>query len=470
MRVLIAARLSQKHDGQTGIDTQDLASREWAERHGHTVVAMVADKKSGTVPPWERPNLKPWVTDPRLIAQYDGIMAWRFDRLSRGAKADTNAIETWAHKHGKVMLTEDGLEFPAEGAAGIRWDVTARIAHEEWRKTSERYLSMQKYLTDSGYLVGKVPFGFRIVAADETGHKTVVPDEREADAIRNVAEMLLSGQSLAGACRWLDGQGLLPHQKNSREWHPKVLASLLRNELLIGRRVNGKGQTVLKTDPILDRATWRDLQAHLDERGHRKGIAPSETAMLTGIAVCGKCGGPMYRVNSRTTRKDGSKYDQIYYRCHGTAKDASTCRNMVRTDALEGWLDAEMRSQASYVIETAIVPGDDHAAEIEDVERDLRELSWDDPRFTERQAALLAERARFKGMPATPEKVEERVASYTVADLWDMLDPAMRRRYLLDSGVKVRVDGKDPAGWQIDGDPAEVAQFGWRELMTEAAA
>jgi hypothetical protein len=78
MRVIVAARLSQlQRDGSEGIglDTQDTRSRNWAEREGHDVLAVVADTRSGTVAPWDRRNLRPWVTDPERIAQYDAIVA-----------------------------------------------------------------------------------------------------------------------------------------------------------------------------------------------------------------------------------------------------------------------------------------------------------------------------------------------------------------------------------------------------------
>jgi resolvase-like protein len=117
MRLLVAARLSQLAPGQTGLDSQDAESTRWAERAGHAVVHIAADRKSGTSQPWDRPNLRPWVTEPEKLAQYDGVLAYRLDRLSRGDNASTNAIEQWAHDHGKQLLTVDGLTFPCEGKA-----------------------------------------------------------------------------------------------------------------------------------------------------------------------------------------------------------------------------------------------------------------------------------------------------------------------------------------------------------------
>ena len=56
MRLILAARKSTKiRDGDgreidaIGIETQDKRGREWAERQGHTVVAVAPDTKRGTV-------------------------------------------------------------------------------------------------------------------------------------------------------------------------------------------------------------------------------------------------------------------------------------------------------------------------------------------------------------------------------------------------------------------------------------
>jgi hypothetical protein len=48
VRLVLAARLSQNHDGQTGIETQDQDARAWAERNGYEIIAVAADTPSRT--------------------------------------------------------------------------------------------------------------------------------------------------------------------------------------------------------------------------------------------------------------------------------------------------------------------------------------------------------------------------------------------------------------------------------------
>jgi hypothetical protein len=142
-RVLIAARLStkapKKKQGSQdpdfidtsqgiGIEVQDRQCMSWAERQGYDVVDVVADIKKGTAAPWERPKLREWVAcgcpwcrnedqvsgrkrpvyHPEKMTEYDAILAWRNDRLSRGAWDDEVKIRQWAEAHGKVLMIKDG--------------------------------------------------------------------------------------------------------------------------------------------------------------------------------------------------------------------------------------------------------------------------------------------------------------------------------------------------------------------------
>ena len=104
MDVIIAARLSQLKAGagQSGIESQDIDAREWAEEEGHSVIATVADHASGTKPMHKRPNLGAWVTDPGLMDRYQGIVAAKQDRLSRAAWRDEGDLRRWAEDNGKV--------------------------------------------------------------------------------------------------------------------------------------------------------------------------------------------------------------------------------------------------------------------------------------------------------------------------------------------------------------------------------
>jgi len=252
--------------------------------------------------------------------------------------------------------------------------------------------------------------------------------------------MYLNGRSLRSIGAYLDGAGMPP--PNSEKWAPKSLAQLLRNPVLAGRRVDGKGKTLMKVPPILDRATWDRLQAELDRKAHRKGVFPGDTAMLTGVAACAQCGGPMFRIHCGRKRLDGTRVDYFYYRCHGSATAPSTCKNMYPLEELEARTDRFMRVTLARWprYETVTIPGHGHEDEIYEVERDLRELDFDDPAFASKQAALMAERSRLRALPSVPATAERRRTGDTIGQHWATLETdADKRAFLLSLGMVIRV-------------------------------
>jgi site-specific DNA recombinase len=444
MDLLLAARQSQSREGQTGIDTQDQDSRAWAEQNGHVVIAVVADKISGKVSPFDRPNLGPWLRDPAKIALYDGIVASKIDRYAR---ARDWQMRQWAVEHGKrLFIVSPELSWPPEPgdtATPIIWDTLVNIAAAEWDNTSMRYRRMQKHLQETGYLVGGTSYGFRIV---ETGdHKTLEPDPVEAEYVRHAVALYLGGKSLRALCEWLDAKGA-PTRRGG-PWHPKSLRDIFRNPSLIGRRESdATGKTVLRHAPLLDMDTWRKLQAEMDRKAGRKGVSSATTAMLTNIAYCAKCFGPMYRHKViGQPRKDGTKPVRWYYRCHGKDdRHPSTCRNMVPFEELEFMVDLHFTPESSdgqrAVKEKVTIPGRGHEDEIAEVERDIRELDLDDPGYLDKLAALRSERARLKALPATADQVIERETGQTVAEYWAGLDGPGKRAFLLASKAKVAAE------------------------------
>lgn len=466
MRLLVAARLSQKGEHNNRIENDDKASIQWAQYNGHEIIKVVADFKSGTVQPWNRKNLKAWVTEPAKIVQYDGILASSFDRLSRGDKASTNEIENWARENGKVLLTIDGLMFPSEGNEGIRWDITARIAHQEWLNTSKRYKDIQAGLKAKGSLVGRPCYGFRIIEDD--GIKTIAPNtETSPWVLKAIDRFLDSDDSLRKICNWLDSEDV--KTQHGGKWSPSTLLQLLRNEALIGRRRDDRtGRTLLKFEGIITVEKWNKLQAKLDSRGKGKGIAPKQTASLTSVALCGctgndthqheggLCGGPMYRI------KAGSSI--LYYRCHGTDQEPSQCRMMIRLEELEAHVDLLFSPRyfgKEAVTELLITPGTDYTEEIAEIGADIRDLDLDDPDYDQKYSDLMTQRIALKALPvraATSQLVD---TGKRLHDVWSAQDDAERRSWLLAHGYKLYVSKPVHASWfEREDQDGTVRRFG----------
>jgi DNA invertase Pin-like site-specific DNA recombinase len=438
MRVLVAARLSQLADGQTGLDSQDAESKAWAVGNGHVVVDVVMDRKSGTSPIWSRKNLRPWVTDPSKIAEYDAVLAYRFDRLSRGDDEETSNIEAWARVNGKKLLTVDGLVYPCEGVDGIRWDVTKRIAHDEWLKISERYRRMQRYLTGEGKLVGKPPFGYAVVDADG-GHKTIVPTDEGRTYVPQIFARVIAGESLAAIGAWLDSEGVTSAQ--GHQWWARTLGQIIRNPTYMGYRADAEGRTILRCEALVDAATFRRAGDALAGRPKRGPADAENRAMLAGAIFCSRCeDSPMYRI---ITGKAGNKI--AYYRCTGRGSQRKGCGNMVRLDFADKTVDDDMCSALADepVTIQRLVPGHDHSAELAELRFAMRQLSLRDLPWDQEDAErsrLRTEYDRIAALPSVPDRVEKIPTGRTMGQEWEACPPAERASWLKRNGLRVVAD------------------------------
>jgi site-specific DNA recombinase len=478
MDIVIAARLSQARVGQTGIDTQDVVARDWAKAGGHNVVHVAADKISGKISPFQRKDLGPWMTDPILMSQYNGLAASKMDRYTRRRDWD---IRNWAEREDKkLIIVNPHIVWPpkpGDTATPIIWDTLVNIAVAEWENTSMRYRDMHESLIRGKFLTGGRSFGFDIVLVDGTEHKTLAPNLVESQHIISAIGLYFGsgevrGRSLEGCCEWLDEQEVptMRYQEALAAWHangektdrprpepwnPKTLRDIFRNPSLIGRRVSDKtGKTILRHAPILDRDTWNRLQAEMDSRAHHKGIVSGSVAMLRNVAYCAKCDGPMYRHPTKEKRSDGTVREYVYYRCYGKSdRNRSKCALMVPLLELNEFVAAHMTSSPQgdeYLTETAVIqPTYETEDEMTAVQQLINEIELDDPKYDEKHNELRKEWVRLKAQldeekRARPKPdVISRNTNVKVREHWASLKTdADKRAFLIQSGAGVLVRGR----------------------------
>jgi hypothetical protein len=102
-----------------------------------------------------------------------------------------------------------------------------------------------------------------------------------------VARKLLAGVSRADQVRFMNGTGLLTTYGNT--WSETTLQTMLRRPSLAGiLTYDGEEVGTLAGEPVLDRETWEQVQAHFAAR--TPGRKPSERYLLTYLLYCGRCG------------------------------------------------------------------------------------------------------------------------------------------------------------------------------------
>jgi hypothetical protein len=216
--------------------------------------------------------------------------------------------------------------------------VRAGIAGQESKRTSERVRLALREAASRGVHVGAMPFGY-IKMRDRDGDGTHVEQVPEQVAVIRLAYELATVDNL--------GYKAIADRLNSRGYKPKsgksfaagIVRVILLNPALVGRLVfrgglsQGESIVVENAYPaILSDDEWDKLQQRLTIRreGRHRGRVDVSQYLLSGIARCGYCGGPMCGSAS------GERKHQ-YYLCTYNRKAAARCgeRNPHRKDALE---------------------------------------------------------------------------------------------------------------------------------------
>lgn len=123
MRLLPCIRLSVRDDQSTSPERQSEKIATFARLSGHELVPITeADYDldvSGSISPFERPGLGPWLQDERLD-MWDAIIVVKLDRLTRSL-FDFVTLVSWLEARGKTMICIDPmLDLSTSAACAMR--------------------------------------------------------------------------------------------------------------------------------------------------------------------------------------------------------------------------------------------------------------------------------------------------------------------------------------------------------------
>lgn len=479
VRALIAARLSKlQRGGQQGIgiDTQDERSRAFCDREGMTVVDVVPDTKSGTVAPWDRKNLKPWVTDPEKIAMYDVVVAYETDRLSRGTQQDFTRIEHWAVENGKRLIIVDGPQYPARAdmfdSDYWRWHAEKENARKSWEQGRERVVRATDALRRENKFVGRIPWGY--ITEGPKYDRRLVATDLGREYIPQIYDMVIAGKSLADICGWLDSLHLW-HKLDPETgeladvpWWPTRLADLIRSPAYRGHY----WMTRIERDPETGKVKWSEKWEHscealIDARRFRlanEALAgrekrgprgePQARAMLKSAIKCPDCeGSPMNKLTCRASSKHGGG-TYTYYRCTGTGSRRKGCGNMVRMEVVDAAVDEIMATTFRIPVKRLIlVKGTDYQDQLEEISYRIRALDPDlmsDEQYDAGLRKLRAERDRLKALPAEPDRWEEQLTGDLYSDIYQALPVSERGAWLKAHGFTIHATKKEVSVTQGD--------------------
>lgn len=480
-RVLGVLRLSRDRNESTSITRQRGYIESWAAQHGHVIVGWAEDVDvSGSVAPWDRPNLSLWLPDPtsgrpeaERQHEWDVLAAWRLDRVTRRIVHLWQVIE-WAQDNGKVIAsTSEGFDLSTH-MGRVFVGILGALAEGELEAIRERARSSTAHLLRSGrWRGGFIPYGYRQVQNNEGKGWRLVPDEGDtADIMREVVRRIIDGQTVNSVVVWLNQQGTptpLDAQRRRKgeetsraEWRVGNLTKMLRAKALLGlvevteqvKGRSGKTESVTRTvkgedglpleraQPLISREDYDRLQAVLDKRSNPRAAERDRCngSMLLQVAFC-ECGEPLYRAVSRNKQ---------YYRCGLRSRAGRSCGNKsIQAERLEAEVEDSFLTFVGGlpIVKRTFVPGIDNRAELADIEQATADLADDRSRglyasesgrrvYETQLNKLFAREEILRRQPVTESGWVEEETGVTYRERWESLSsPAERNKELRASGL-----------------------------------
>jgi DNA invertase Pin-like site-specific DNA recombinase len=458
----------RRSKGRAGIGRQRTVTTAHITSIGGQITAEFTDtdrtayRKVGGKRP-ERENFDAMLTYLRAHPGI-GVAAWHADRLVRSSD-DTEELIRICAAGGHLVETPRGGSYNLATATGRkRLRADAVDAAYEVDHAIERIIAAKVEAVAAGqWLGGRRPFGY---AKDG-----VTVRKAEAAALRDATTAIIAGASLASVTRRWNATGITT--STGRAWTPREVSRVLRRARNAGLlEHHGRVAGSACWPAIVTEAHWQACKAILEDPSRRTSPGPDRRHLLSGIARCGICGGPLIA----TKAAGNGRAPRPIYRCRTKDGRAHVARDQA---TLDGWITAIVVARLSRPDVVLEPPTEDTAllhAEIAATRAQLDDLATEAAgrRITVRQMAtvsqalmadLESQQARLAAA-ARPTVLAPFAADHDTAVVWDMLDLDRKRAVLAElMTITVHAAPKGRTrGWQPGQpyfDPASV-RIEWR--------
>lgn len=355
----IYARLSvKKEEKSDSIDVQIEIARKfvesWNSRNADKI--EVADcymdlGKTGTS--FERDEFKRLMQDVRL-GDINCIIVKDLSRFGRNYLEAGNYIEKVFPFLGvRFIAVADGFDTVAEGNESRQMSTEIKnLVNDMYAKdfSVKARLSLSQRRREGSYVGGAAPYGYRAVKEEKL--RKLVPDEKTADIVREIFIRFIEAESYKAVADELNrrrvnppsvyhksGEAYCPEDCAYKGWDKGYLEVLLKNQVYLGRLVQGKtkiapGRERKQTgaeewvitenahEPLVETGIFRqaeEVHRKIREKsaghGHPTKGHPVSENVFEDVLFCGVCGRKMTRHSHVRSLADGSKKRVDEYVC-----------------------------------------------------------------------------------------------------------------------------------------------------------
>lgn len=289
-RAVIYARISRDGKGNhLGVRRQIESVWSMLNRDGYVVVHVYVDNDISAFSGKHRPDYEAMMrrveADPPAV-----IGAWHTDRLHRNMRNLCDYIDVVKPREVSTRCVSAGVLDLSTASGVMTAQIGAAVATQEVAHLRERILAKKEQQRAEGeWTGGRAPFGYR-----KAGKASLAMVDGEAEAIRDAAADVLAGRSVASVARAWNAAGSTT--RGGRQWDSTLTRNVLCSPTTAGR-VAHDGQDTGKAavwPAILDFTIWEGVRAVLNHGEPTRRLRPRSTKrLLSGVAVCGRCGAPM---------------------------------------------------------------------------------------------------------------------------------------------------------------------------------
>lgn len=310
MNAITYYRFSSDNQHEESIEAQMECVRGYAERNNITIIKEYIDRAESATTD-DRTNFQIMVAEVESgHIKPDLLLVDKFDRYCRNI-ADHFTYKFMFEKYGiknyaVLEPTYDSLLLEAIYAARNH-EYSLNLSNEVKRK-------MKMYAKKALFLGGKPPLGYDVYEelVDGQPRKKYAINEKEAEIIRLIFKMFLEGYSQRKIVDTLNQYGYKTKLGNT--FSQTSIYEILRNEKYTGtytynrsaskfdrKRNNHKSkppEEIIKIPgaipEIIKPEDFKKIQEIMDRRKHAPGENKAiEPYLLTGLILCGDCGGSM---------------------------------------------------------------------------------------------------------------------------------------------------------------------------------
>lgn len=158
----------------------------------------------------------------------DAVLVVKLDRLTRSVRDLGSLVENYFREGLPWSLLSVGDSIDTRTASGrLVLNVLGSVGQWEREAGSERTKEALAQVRSEGFMLGRLPYGFRYAdTVDQHGRRAVTDAPAEAATVTRMRELAAAGRSIYQIATEMNAEG--HRNRAGKPWHPTTVYGLLR--------------------------------------------------------------------------------------------------------------------------------------------------------------------------------------------------------------------------------------------------